>query len=118
MLDLCMFAEATYNQEEISVVGDEGKIEALVPEGVVRIGRRGTHGIGEAEIHHVTDPRIAYVGHHHGASYLEHLDFLQAIRTGSSPRVTVEDGLVSVAIGVAAQRSIAEARPVELNEVL
>ncbi len=118
MLDLCMFAEATFNQEEISVVGDEGKIEALIPENVVRIGRRGTHAIGEAEVHHVSDPRIAYVGHHHGASYLEHLDFLEAIRTGSAPRVSVEDGLLSVAIGVAAHESITETRPVALTEVM
>ena len=32
MLDLCMFAEATHNQEEISVVGDQAKLEALIPE--------------------------------------------------------------------------------------
>lgn len=118
VLDLCMFAEATYHQEEVSVVGDAGKIEALIPPNLVRIGRRGTHYIGEMEIHHVEDPRIAYVGHHHGASYLEHLDFLEAIRSGARPEVSVEDGLLSVAIGVAAHRSIAEARPVELTEVL
>ena len=32
MLDLCMFAEATRNQEELSVVGDAGKVEALIPQ--------------------------------------------------------------------------------------
>ena len=36
LLDLCMFAEATHNQEEISVVGDAGKVEALIPESVFR----------------------------------------------------------------------------------
>ena len=49
MLDLCMFADATLNQQEFAVVGDAGKVEALVPSGVVRIGRRGTHGIGEVQ---------------------------------------------------------------------
>ncbi|XP_078440680.1 oxidoreductase family protein isoform X3 [Wolffia australiana] len=40
MLDLCMFAEGSKNEQEISVVGDTGKGEALVPEGIVRMGTR------------------------------------------------------------------------------
>ena len=32
MLELCMFAEGSRYQEEISVVGKSGKIEALVPD--------------------------------------------------------------------------------------
>ena len=44
LLDLCMFAEATHNQEELSVVGPLGKVEALIPEDIVRIGRRGNTG--------------------------------------------------------------------------
>eukprot|EP01046_Picozoa_sp_COSAG06_P085051 COSAG06_NODE_31792_length_515_cov_1.995192_1_plen_103_part_10 len=31
MLELCMFAEASKNQEEVSVVGDAGKLEAFAP---------------------------------------------------------------------------------------
>ena len=31
LLEICMFAEASKNQEEISVVGPDGKIEAFVP---------------------------------------------------------------------------------------
>ncbi len=118
LLDLCMFAEATLNQEEVSVVGDEGKVEALIPEMVVRIGRRGRHFIGDVEIHQVHDDRITYEGLHHGSSQLEHLDFIEACRTGSAPEVGLEDGLLSVAMGIAGQISIAEGRPVEMAEVL
>lgn len=118
LLDLCMFAEATRNQEEISAVGDRGKVEALIPDDVVRVGRRGTHGIGGVKEHPVRDDRIAYEGFHHGSSYLEHVDFLDAIRTGAPAAVSVEDGLWSVAIGVAAHRSIDEGRKVLLEEVL
>lgn len=116
-LDLCMFAEGSLNQEEVSVVGDLGKVEAFLPSGEFRSGRRdgGRSGV-HTEV--VTDERVAYEGGHHGASYLEHLDFLHAIRTGGSPGVTVEDGLVSVAVGVAAQRAMAERRVVTLGEVL
>lgn len=38
-IDLFMFAEVTHNQEEISVVGAAGKLEALSPQNVVRAGR-------------------------------------------------------------------------------
>lgn len=118
MLDLCMFAEATRNQEEISAVGDRGKVEAFLPEGTVRIGRRGKHFVGDVETHEISDPRIVYQGHHHGSSYLEHLDFVEACREGQPPKVALEDGLLSVAMGVASHRAIETGRWVEISEVL
>ncbi|NIT97848.1 MAG: hypothetical protein GWM91_21560, partial [Actinobacteria bacterium] len=42
MLDLCMFAEGSRNEQEIAVTGDVGKVEAFVPESIVRIGDRTT----------------------------------------------------------------------------
>ncbi len=117
LLDLCMFAEATQNQEEISVVGDAGKVEALIPDDIVRVGRRDRDGIGAVEVRPVADAQIAHVGLHNGASYLEHLAFTAAIRAGQPPAVTLEDGLWSVAMGVAAHRSIDLGRPVHLDEV-
>ena len=38
LLDLCMFAGATHDQQGFAVMGDAGKIEALVPSGAMRIG--------------------------------------------------------------------------------
>ena len=118
MLDVCMFAEATHNQEEISVAGTTGKVEALIPENAIRVGRRGTHWIGGVESYRAGDPAIAHQGLHHGSSYLEHVHLLDAIRCGGAPEVTVVDGLWSVAMGVAAHRSIELQRPVEMHEVL
>ncbi len=40
MLDLCMFAEGSRNEQELYVLGDRGKIEAFVPESIVRRGER------------------------------------------------------------------------------
>ncbi len=54
----------------------------------------------------------------HGASYRELLAFRDAIRAGTEPEVTVDDGLWSLATGVAAHRSIDHGRPVLLAEVL
>lgn len=117
-LDLCMFAEATHNQEELVVVGDAGKVEALIPENVVRVGRRDKHSIGNIDRIPILDNRIKHEGLHHGSSYLEHLEFTTAIRTGTGPAVTLEDGLWSVAIGAAAHCSIELGRPVEMNEMV
>ena len=118
MLDLCMFAEATHNQEEISVVGDQAKLEALIPENVVRIGRRGHHFIGDVEIHSVSDDTVLHEGLHHGSSYIEHRNFADAVRAGGEPEVSLWDGLLSVAVGAAAHKAIDEGRPVSMDEVL
>jgi predicted dehydrogenase len=117
MLDLCMFADATAEQEEMSVVGELGKVEAMLPSGTVRVGRRGRHRIGRVDSHVATEPEIGHEGLHHGSSYLEHARFLDAIRTGGAPAVTLEDGCWAVAMGVAAHRSIDLGRPVGLAEV-
>jgi predicted dehydrogenase len=114
MLDLCMFAEATQHQEELSVVGDRGKVEALIPGDVLRRGRRGEHWIGGVETEIVRDDSIAHEGLHHGASFVEHQRFCDAIRHGRPPEVTLRDGLRSVQLGAAAHRSIESGSPVSL----
>jgi predicted dehydrogenase len=116
-LDLCMFAEGSEHQEEVSVVGDTGKVEAFLPSCEVRVGSRSTGrpGVVTGVVH---DPRVAYEGFHHGSSYLEHLDVLDAVRDGGTAGVGLEEGLMSVAVGVAAHRSIDEGRAVTLDEVL
>jgi predicted dehydrogenase len=116
-LDLCMFAEGSVNQEELSVVGDRGKAEAFLPSSEFRLGLRTGGHVGVAtEIVH--DDRVAYEGFHHGSSYLEHMDLLEAVRSGGAPEVSVADGVLSVAMGVAAHRSMAEGRKVAIDEVL
>ncbi len=115
MLDLCMFAEGSRNEQELSVVGEIGKVEAFVPESFVRRSMRDGRPYEEVAIE---DERVAYHGLHEGSSYLEHMDFLGAIEEGRPPGVTLREGLVSVAIGVAAHRSIDEQRAVEMSELL
>ena len=123
LVDLCMFADASHDQHEFAVMGDAGKIEALVPSGVVRIGLRGTHGIGE--VHTVSVPSTAvYEGLHHGSSYVEHQHFLDAIKSldaegrRESSRASLSAGLLSVAMGAAGHRSIRTGAPVRLADVM
>ncbi len=115
LLDLCMFSEGSTNEQEISVVGDLAKIEAFVPENFIRVSYRDG---ANTMVTQVDDDRIAYAGLHSGASLLEHLDFLEAIQRGTPPKVTLEDGLLSVAVGVAAHKSIDEQQPVLMSEIL
>ncbi len=114
-LDLCMFAEAGRNEQELCAVGDAGKVEAFVPEGSVLVADRATRALRSSEI--ARDPGVLYEGFHHGASYLELTRFCEALRSGGPPEVGVDDGLWSVAVGVGAHRSIAEGRPVTMGEL-
>lgn len=118
LLDLCMFADATENQEEVSVVGPIGKVEAVLPVGKLKRGRRGEHWIGEVETELIVDESIAHEGLHHGSSFVEHVKFAAAIRGEQEVEVTLDDGLWSVAVGAAAHKSIEEGRPVLMSEMI
>ena len=117
-LDLCMFADATHDQEEVSVVGEKGKLEALIPSDVLRKGRRGEHWIGSVDVEQVSSDHVAFAGLHHGSSYLEHVAFIDAVTNRTPAPVTLEDGLWSVVVGQAAHRSIDEGRVVAVDELL
>ena len=44
MLDLCMFAEASLDREVVTVVGNEGKVESVLPAMELRLGKRSDWG--------------------------------------------------------------------------
>lgn len=114
MHDLCMFAEGSRNQEEMSAVGDTGKIECLIPEGNLIFGTR--HPKQVETVHVPVSAEVLKAGFHHGASYFQHLAFQRAVREGAPAGVTAMDGLKAVAMGLAAHRSIDEGRPVLMRE--
>jgi predicted dehydrogenase len=129
MLDLCMYAENSTDNEHIVVVGDAGKLESLLPSLTLRYGRREDWGRREVwgqpsgtgkgvAVRRVWDTNIKYPGQHFGASYIEHQHFADAIRRGAPPEITLEEGLRSVATGLAAHRSIATGLPVQMSDVL
>ena len=101
------------------MVGDRGKLETTVPGDVVWHGPRPAPGSAPEPPTSIPAPlsdEVGYVGFHHGASFREHLRFIEQIRSGGDALVTVDDGLWSVAMGAAAHRSIEERRWVELDE--
>ena len=122
-LDLCMFAEGGRHEQDITVTGDAAKLEATVPGDRVIVGERAAAqaagnrpGSGVREVPAPMDPRVPYPDFHQGASYMEHLFLIDAIRNGQPAAVTVSEGMWAVATGAAAHRSIDERRPVELSE--
>ena len=128
MLDLCMFGEGSFDKEILTIVGDEGKIESFLPSQVVRASRRESIGKlsgwargasrargSEQKIVHNYD--VKYMGHHYGASYLEHTKFRDAILNSTPAEVSLKDGVMSVVTGLAAHKSINEGRVVEIKEL-
>ena len=113
-LDLSMFAEGGRFEQEITVVGDKAKLETTFPGNSVFVGRR--HQPGVVEVDAPTPADVPYPEFHGGSSYLEHLRFIECLRTGSPAEVTVDDGLWSVVMGAAAHRSIDEGRAVHIAE--
>jgi predicted dehydrogenase len=118
MLELCMFAEGSRYQEEISAVGPKGKIEALVP----GPGRFWPAHLGEAptpqlivsprdpkgpEVRDIpVDPTLLEAGDHNGSTFYQHEGFLALVRGERSlPDVSLDDGWRAVAMGLAAQKS-------------
>jgi len=128
MLDLCMFGEGSFDKEILTIVGDKGKIESFLPSQTVKASRRDSIGDlsnwsqgasrargSEVKIVHNYD--VKYMGHHYGASYIEHVKFRDAILNSSPAEVTLLDGVTSVVTGLAAHKSINEGRVVEIKEL-
>lgn len=124
-LDLCMFAEGSFWQEEIAATGTLARAACFVP-GPARFWPGGEERAAEIEISprqpkgplrrkvHV-DVNVLKAGDHHGATFFQHQGFARAIREGGTVEVTMLDGLKAVAVGLAAERSIHEGRAIKLD---
>ena len=126
MLELCMFAEGSRYQEEISAVGPKGKIECLVP----GPGRFWPAKLGPAPVPQLiisprapqgpitmdipVDPALLDAGDHNGSTFYQHQRFNAVVRGLGGVEVTVSDGAKAVAMGIAAQQSAISGQAVEL----
>jgi len=119
MLDLCMFADGAENQEEVTAVGDNARLDVLIPEGAIvyspRVGFRNPKQVERREVG--VDETALNAGSHHGSTFYEHQRFFAAVRGDGPVEVTAEDGLKAVAIGAAAEISAREKRAVEMSEL-
>ncbi len=130
MLELCMFAEGARYQEEISAVGPNGKVEALVP----GPGRFWPEHLGEAPVPQLilsprapkgpvtqdipVEPELLAAGDHNGSTFYQHQGFLELVRGArSGPDVSLMDGAIAVKMGQAAQDSAATGQAVSLQAI-
>ncbi|MCO6389616.1 Gfo/Idh/MocA family oxidoreductase [Aliihoeflea aestuarii] len=129
MLELCMFAEGSRYQEEISAIGPSGKIECHVP-GPARFW---PEHLGEPPVAQVVvsprtpkgprtidipvDPELLEAGDHNGSTFYQHQRFARAVAGTGPVEVTAEDGIWAVAMGLAAQHSAltGQSCPVDSN---
>jgi len=119
MLDLNMFAEGSQEQEALTAVGDEAKLEAFIPSGALVLSPRV--GLREPKrpvtSHVAVDPTVLAAGTHHGSTYYQIAAFIDAVRGRGPVQVTADDGLRAVAMGMAAEISARERRVVEMAEL-
>jgi len=116
MLDLCMFAEGSKNQEEIAAVGDTGKLEVFIPDGNLVFSPRSPKA--PVTTHVEVDGTALKAGTHHGASYYQHQAFLHAVQHGGPVAVTADDGYWAVLMGMAAEISAREKRAVMMSDLI
>jgi predicted dehydrogenase len=127
MLELCMFAEGSRYQEEISAVGPLGKIECLVP----GPGRFWPAHLGPAPVPKVivsprnppgpvglempVDPALLAAGDHNGSTFYQHQGFARTAKGQQAPEVSLTDGWWAAAMGMAAQESAVSGQAVLLS---
>ncbi|ASJ74355.1 Gfo/Idh/MocA family protein [Granulosicoccus antarcticus] len=123
-LELCMFADGAEPQEQLTAIGDKGKLDAYIP-GPDRFwpdaGERHSRVVfsprdqSQPQIDVIAvDPQLAAAGDHHGSTFYQHLRFAKAVLQGAAVEVTVSDGAKAVRMGAAAQESIRTGQVVEL----
>ena len=128
MLELNMFADGSWFQESIVVVGSQAKVECQIP-GPTRFWPKDS--LGKSPIPTLTlsprDPRdpktlevpvdskLLEAGDHNGSTFYQHERFARVLRGEQSVEVTLQDGIKAVLVGLAAQRSIETGEAIDLT---
>lgn len=120
--NLCMFAPMFY--EELILCGDEGRLKAYEHEDFLsvprpKMGLEILHGESRpARIITPAYPAYIEASGHHGASYYEHIGFMDNIEGKQTSTASVEEGFWSVVVGAAAEESVATGQVVQIQEFL
>ena len=130
MLELCMFADGSLWNEEISAVGAKGKIECRLP-GPHRFWPGGIETVPHAQMTYaqrspknpitqdvVIDEALLRAGDHHGSTFFQHQKFLDVVKGIGKVEVTLNDGRRAVEMGLAAQEAATRHCVVEFSSFL
>ena len=127
MLELCMYADGSRYQEEITALGPNGKIEVKVPgpsrfwpaalgaPPVPKLITSPRNPIGPSEIDIHVDPELLSIGDHNGSTFYQHAKFLDVVRGIGTPEVSLSDGAQAVKLGLAAQQAAATGNTVDIG---
>lgn len=120
--NLCMFAPMFY--EEVVICGDEGRLKAWEHQDFVTDFALETHLeilCGENKPSRKMQPNYpAWIERsgHNGATYYEHVNFIDNISGKPTDSATAREGLWSVVVALAAQESIACGQVVDVDAFL
>lgn len=129
MLELSMFAEGSEYQEMLHAVGPAGKLEVKIPgpsrfaEGTAdkrplpRIVRSPRTPFGPVARPVPVEEALLEAGDHNGATYHQHLKFLEVVRGRGEIEVGIDDGIWAVRMGLAAERSAIEGKAVTIGDM-
>lgn len=109
----------TIDNSRQAVYGYDQRVEVFGSEGMVAVANNqpDTHVYANAEGIHASLPYYFFLERYMDSYIAEMQAFIAAIRDGEQPPVTGEDGRAPVVIGLAAQKSLREKRPVALAEI-
>lgn len=124
-LDLCMFAEGADPQEQLTAIGDLGKLDACIP-GPDRFWpdapERHSHVVLSLRDQSApqkdiieADATLVAAGDHHGSTYYQHARFARAVLFAEPVEVSAEDGAKAVLIGAAAHESIRTGQVIDMK---
>lgn len=119
---LCMFAPMFY--EELVICGDEGRLKTwenhdFLPTNAPTTGLE-IHTVDHRPSKVMTPmyPSVIQGSGHHGATYVEHVKFIDQIDGIDVNPATAEEGFWAIVVGAAAQESIYTGKIVDVDEYL
>jgi len=122
-LDLCMFAEGAKFEQDISLTGDEARLDVHIPGPHPRQSESpaqiNLYPRRSAAVHEIIElpSEIKAAGAHQGATYYAHQAFARTVKSGAPVEVTLRDGLLAVLMGMAAQASIRKGQAIAIDAV-
>lgn len=120
--NLCMFAPFFY--EELVLAGDEGHLktwekEDFLPQSSSATGLELMYGDDRPSLRIAPNyPAIVQASGHHGATFIEHIRFIDNIEGKPTKTATALEGFWSIVVAASAQESIKRGQVVQVNDIL
>jgi myo-inositol 2-dehydrogenase / D-chiro-inositol 1-dehydrogenase len=120
--NLCMFAPMFY--EELLLCGDEGRLKAwenqdFLPTVASKTGLEILRGEQQpSRLSTPCYPAFIESSGHNGATFYEHIYFVDNIEGKATHTATAEEGYWSVVVGYAAEQSVKTGGPVQIKDLI